>query len=226
MEGTLLRTITVPLALGLVLTGCVSTDDYNRALQANDNLRTAMEGLQDYQAKLDEENRRLSGELLRVGKDAADAEWIKVQKEKLDRLLAQFQNGGSLQTTEGVTVKSTPEGLAFQVEGEVLFESGTVAVTSRGEEILRSLIPDLRAATRIRVDGHTDSDPILRSGHQSNLELSAKRAVAVAHFLIANGMPGERVSIGGFGEHRPAEPGNTAEAKRANRRVEILMVDG
>ena len=225
MEGTLLRTFTVPLALGLVLAGCVSTDDYNRALRANDHLQTALADLADYQTKLDEENTRLSENLIRVGRDAADAEWIKVQKEKLDRLLAEFQNG-SLRAAEGVTLKSTPEGLAFQVEGEVLFESGEVAVTDRGEEILRSLIPTLQTASRIRVDGHTDTDPILRSGHQSNLELSAKRAVAVAHFLIANGMPAEGVAIGGFGEHRPAVSENTPEAKRANRRVEILMVDG
>ena len=226
MEGTL-RTIIVPVALGVILVGCVSTEDYNRSQNANEALRGQLAALSEYQTSLEAENSRLSQDLIRVGRDAVDAAWIEQQKAKLDRLLGQFQDGGSLQGTEGVIVKQTSEGLVFQVQGEVLFESGKADVTSSGQETLRRLIPTLRSVgKRIRVDGHTDDDPILRSGWETNLHLSAGRALSVAAFLTANGLAEDIVSIGAFGEYRPTEMGNTPEVKRANRRVEILMVDG
>ena len=226
MEGTL-RTFIVPVALGVILVGCVSTEDYNRSQNANEALRNQLAALSEYQTGLEEENNRLSQNLIRVGRDAADAAWIAQQKAKLDRLLSQFQEGGSLQGTQGVILKRTSEGLAFLVQGEVLFESGKADITSSGQETLRRLIPTLRSeGKRIRVDGHTDDDPILRSSWSNNLHLSSGRALSVAAFLIDNGLAQDIVSIAAFGEYRPAEMGSTPEAKRANRRVEILMVDG
>ena len=76
--------------------------------------------------------------------------------------------------------------------------------------------------------GHTDSQqptPSLAERYPTNWELSAARATSVAHFLTSNGLPEAAVAIGGFGEFRPAVAGSTPEAKSANRRVEILMVE-
>jgi len=77
----------------------------------------------------------------------------------------------------------------------------------------------------MRIEGHTDSDPILNSSWKTNLHLSAARAMAVADFLIASGVPEERVSISGYGQYRPKVPGDGASAKSSNRRVEILLLD-
>lgn len=223
MEGTL-RTPTAPLVLGLVLVGCVSTDEYESAKRANEHLRQAVADLSDFQTRLEAENSQLRENLIRIGKSAADAEWIRQQKEKLDRLLTQFESGG-IQAPAGVTLKATSEGLAFQVQGEVLFQSGSADITTQGKATLASLIPTLQATPSIRVDGHTDTDPITHSRWPSNLDLSAARALSVAHFLTSNGLAEEAVAIAAFGQYRPAEVGSTPEAKSANRRVEILMVD-
>ena len=42
-------------------------------------------------------------------------------------------------------VKQTSEGLAFQVQGELLFPSGSAELTTAGEDTLRRLIPTLQA---------------------------------------------------------------------------------
>ncbi len=223
----MLRTLIAPTALAVVLVSCISTDDYNRSLQANERLHEQLAALAEFQNQLEDENQRLSAEVIRVGRIAADAAWVEQQKATLARLLAQFQDGGILSGTEGVIVKQTSEGLAFQVQGELLFASGQAEVTSGGQETLRRLISTLQAEGKpIRVDGHTDDEPISRSAWESNLHLSAARALAVATFLRGNGLPQEMLSIAAFGEFRPAVSGSTEEAREANRRVEILMVDG
>ncbi len=223
----MLRTFIAPTALGVALVSCVSTDDYNRSVQANERLQEQIAALAEYQSQLEDENQRLSSEVIRVGKIAADAAWVEQQKATLARLLAQFQDGGILSGTEGVIVKQTSEGLAFQVQGELLFASGQAEVTSGGQDTLRRLISTLQSEGKpIRVDGHTDDEPISRSAWASNLHLSSARSLAVATFLIGSGLPEEMVSIAAFGQFRPAVTGSTAEARSANRRVEILMVDG
>ena len=86
----MLRTFIAPTALGVVLVSCVSTDDYNRSVLANERLQEQIAALAEYQNQLEDENQRLSEELIRVGRNAADAAWIVQQKAKLDRLLEQF----------------------------------------------------------------------------------------------------------------------------------------
>ncbi|MDE0717601.1 MAG: OmpA family protein, partial [Rhodospirillaceae bacterium] len=72
----------------------------------------------------------------------------------------------------------------------------------------------------LRVDGHTDARPF-RGG--SNLELSARRAIAVVNFLIAEGIPAGRLLAAGFGPHHPIDAGQTEEAYQKNRRIEIRL---
>ena len=42
--------------------------------------------------------------------------------------------------------------------------------------------------------------------------------------LVTAGLPEERVVASGFGAHHPRAAGRTAEARRQNRRIEVLVV--
>jgi chemotaxis protein MotB len=75
----------------------------------------------------------------------------------------------------------------------------------------------------VRVEGHTDAVPIRTARFESNWELSAARAVAVARTFQAAGLAPERLSATGYGEHRPVGGNETPEERARNRRVEILM---
>jgi chemotaxis protein MotB len=80
----------------------------------------------------------------------------------------------------------------------------------------------------VRVDGHTDNDPIKSlkdKGVIDNTDLSTRRAMAVRQFLSEKGIAKDRIFVAGFGEFWPVQTGNDAKAKQANRRVEIFMGD-
>lgn len=73
----------------------------------------------------------------------------------------------------------------------------------------------------INVYGYTDD-----VGSQTyNLQLSQRRAEAVHNFLAQAGVSPTIMSTRGFGKSDPRVPGNSEQARAANRRVEIGIVD-
>jgi chemotaxis protein MotB len=209
------------LAVVATMSACVSPEAHREVLAANDALQKQIADLQRVCAEQDGELRRISQQNKDLAARVHDAQWIKDKKAELAKLLAEFGTDGR-SPIGGVTVKQTHEGTAFEVKGGVLFASGKADLTSQGRQVLQKLAPHLRK-NRIRVDGHTDTDPITHSKWRTNLNLSAARAVAVAEFLIQNGLDRQQVSIAGFGEYRPVAEGDGNEAKAKNRRVEILL---
>jgi chemotaxis protein MotB len=77
----------------------------------------------------------------------------------------------------------------------------------------------------LRVDGHTDADPIQSAQFKSNWELSTARAIAVVKFLIAQGVQPRHLVAAGFGEFQPLDPGTSEDAKSQNRRIELKLTE-
>lgn len=74
------------------------------------------------------------------------------------------------------------------------------------------------ASMKIRIEGHTNA--VGDRGH--NLDLSQRRARAVMDYMIAQGIPAERIEAVGYGFDRPKSR-NPRDAQ--NRRVEIVKAD-
>ncbi len=76
-------------------------------------------------------------------------------------------------------------------------------------------------ALKIEIQGH------LCCMTNDRLDLSTQRAKAICGFLIANGIPVDRLSYKGFGSTQPIYPlpEKNEEERSANRRVEILIID-
>jgi chemotaxis protein MotB len=214
------------VALAVTTTGCVTTQRYRDALEANKALQRELEDLENAYAALEAQRDELANLYDRAAASAKDAAWLDQRTAELEELLGRMRR--DTVDIEGVAVRSTSEGTVFDVEGEVLFQSGQAALTEQGVQTLRQLAPVLARDRRpLRIQGHTDTDPIRRSQWRSNLHLSAARALAVAESLIAAGVPAESISVAGYGEHepRPDNPGTDEKSrKRWNRRVEILLV--
>lgn len=203
---------------------CVSPGEHLKLRSANQDLQRQITDLGRYQKELEAENGKLRGEITALGKDVAEADYVRQQKEALAKLIEQFQIGG-IKEIPGVTVIRTSEGVAFQVQGEVLFGSGQAEITEVGRKTLRQLLPTLLEHGKdLRIDGHTDTDPIRRSSWVDNLSLSFGRGRAVLGFLTENGIDPARCSVAAYGPYRPAVSGDDDAAKRQNRRVEILML--
>ncbi len=219
MKSTLL------LAAMFARAACVSPEEHRRVLGANQALKAEIASLSATQQALSGENERLRADLERVGKQAADADWIREQKAKLDKLLATYQEGAA-GAVQGVEVVRTGEGVAFRVLGGVLFSPGRIEISEQGKKTLGQLIDTLKQqGKRVRVDGHTDDTPIQHSQWGTNLRLSVERSMAVADFLIKSGLEAGKVGVAGFGEHRPVEASANDAGRQKNRRVEILMLD-
>lgn len=73
------------------------------------------------------------------------------------------------------------------------------------------------AERRFIIEGHTDSV----GSRAFNLDLSHRRAQAVADYLTAMGVTPTRLKVVGYGFDRPLD-GRTAQAEE-NRRVEALL---
>lgn len=74
----------------------------------------------------------------------------------------------------------------------------------------------------LQVTGHTDST----SGASFNMGLSQRRAQAVADYLRAAGLSGDRLEIAAFGEERPADSNETSSGRAENRRVTMTAIGG
>ncbi len=104
-------------------------------------------------------------------------------------------------------------------EGSVQIAKIARAITQLGSEIPREI------NWVLRVDGHTDVRPIASAQFPSNWELSSARAISVVRQLIAQGVPPDRLVAAGFGEFQPIDRGDTEEAYRRNRRIELKLTE-
>ena len=75
------------------------------------------------------------------------------------------------------------------------------------------------AGKRVRVEGHTDSDPIKKSKWKSNQELSEARAMSVRDYLVKKGVDAGSITTLGYGADKPK-----GSDKSRNRRVEIVVL--
>lgn len=71
-------------------------------------------------------------------------------------------------------------------------------------------------AKKAEIAGYTDS----RGEEAYNMDLSQRRADAVAGQIIKNGVSAKRITAKGYGESNPVASNLTPEGRRANRRIE------
>jgi len=150
--------------------------------------------------------------------------------ERLSRFRAAFL--GRLHDAVGDHANMRVEGDRFVFQAEVLFAPGSAELGEAGKRQLAKLARSLHDIARdiphdldwvLRVDGHTDRQPIGSPDYPSNWELSSARAIAVVRFLIRQGVPPYRLAATGFGEFQPLEADDDETARRRNRRVEFKL---
>ena len=108
------------------------------------------------------------------------------------------------------------------VEG-VAFRSGSDELAAEAGAVLDGVADTLREypALAVSVDAHTDNT----GGAESNLQLSRRRAVAVARYLVSRGIEPDRLRPRAFGESRPRASNATEAGREANRRVEFRVLE-
>lgn len=183
-------------------------------------LETRVAELESARAALE----RASGDLQQqvAARDKELAELRATQQELLEGMQKEI-------AARQIQVERVRDQLRVELVEEVLFDSGQAEIKPAGLEVLKRVGLILKKAENRNIDvvGHTDNVPIgtqLAKRFPTNWELSTARATNVARFLQDTvQIDPALLSATGRSEYQPRAPNTTAEGRRRNRRIEILL---
>lgn len=126
-----------------------------------------------------------------------------------------------------VEVKATREGIVVSLSEIGFYESGSANLRPSSKAAIDRLATVLRARTEgLRIEGHSDNQPIHNARFDSNWELSTARAAdLVKLFITQYRFDPLRLSAAGYAEFRPVSPNNSPEGRARNRRVDVVILN-
>jgi len=141
-------------------------------------------------------------------------------REKVAEALTGFEG-------QGLTVTRKDGKVYVSMDEKLLFKSGSTVVDPTGVQALRQLAQVLarNPEINIMIEGHTDDVPFRKgSSIKDNWDLSVMRATSIVRILLdGSGIDPIRLTVGGRGEFLPVDSAKTTEARRKNRRTEIIL---
>lgn len=123
----------------------------------------------------------------------------------------------------GLDVLNIGNAIVIRIPASLTFDAGSSAVKPQFDATLLEISRTVKTRNQTFVDvfAHTDTS----GTPQGNQALSAKRAAAVATYLVGHGVARARIASKGLGETAPLyNPDDTETKRAANRRVEIRLV--
>jgi outer membrane protein OmpA-like peptidoglycan-associated protein len=196
-----------------VLTGCSSNLRTENALLTEEN--------RDLRAQLDERNQALENAHQQLRDESERVAELRRQPDTNLDAAPGVGMGDPFSAIPGVTGSVDVGEVTASVESDVLFDSGKAtlkASAKRSLDQVASILNSSYAGRPIRVAGHTDTDPIRKSGYKSNYHLGFERAYAVREYLVSRGIPATRIYVASHG------PDRSLANKKESRRVEIVVV--
>ena len=235
---TLCASAVVMLALG----ACgIPQDKHNAVLKDLDKCKAELAGSKNSLATTEAERNKLKEELASLGakKDALAKRLGATKKEieELRKARAAAEKRAAVFRKLMARLKAMIDSGKLKVEvrkgrmivkmsDKILFKPGKTKLKKDGQEALRQLAAVLKdfSGRDFLVAGHTDNIPIKTRRYKSNWELSAARAVRVVKFLQKEGVDPKHLGAVGFSEFDPVGDNSTKEGKKANRRIEIVLM--
>jgi len=220
-ERTSVTAATRLLLMASLLSGCASMGANSLALEES----------HAEQQKLYAQNASLADDVLRLQNECDRlAQALQASTIELETRAATRTAFPDLEQA-GISVAQRGGDVVFTIPTSVTFASGKASISEKGQEALRTLARRLRSEftgeARFHVEGHTDSDPIRKSGFESNRHLSIMRSMAVVKFLVEQcKIADERFVVSGYGSHMPVAPNDGPSNKARNRRVELVVRQG
>lgn len=156
-----------------------------------------------------------AAELERTRQQLADTQQQLSQRDIEARRLAMQNELAKIAST-----RTDPRGLIVTLSS-ALFDTGKSTLKAGAKATLTRIAKQLQTNPdlHISVEGHTDNV----GSTASNQALSEKRANTVRDYLVAQGVPSDRVTAVGHGEDAPVASNKTAAGRQQNRRVELII---
>lgn len=130
-------------------------------------------------------------------------------------------------TDKGLTVELRNGKVYVMLEERLLFATGSTVVDAKGVDALKALAKVLEKdiSNDILIEGHTDNVPMKGTGEiKDNWDLSTMRATSVVKIITSNSkISPDRLTAAGKGEYNPLDNSNTAEGRKKNRRIEVII---
>ena len=172
------------------------------------------------------EQARQQAEAVRV-KAEAELAASRQQQEALAGKVAQAEAAAAAaradllrQLNVVLQTRETARGLIVNMS-DVLFDTAQFTLRPGAREKLSRIAGIVMAhpGLKLEVEGHTDSV----GDDASNQILSERRAESVRKFLVQNSVAADSITAKGLGESSPAADNMTADGRRTNRRVELVV---
>ena len=118
-------------------------------------------------------------------------------------------------------------GLVISLEAGSFFPSATAEISPEAYPAVAKVAGVIgKLPNAIRLEGHTDSQPIRSGRFQSNWELSASRSIAMLRLLNERfGIDSKRMSIAGYADTHSVDSNETETGRVRNRRVDIVILN-
>jgi len=205
----MLRQLSLVVVLGLsaALIGC--NDPNQGVVRDDDTSQRLADRISQLQAELDAAQRQRN-----------------VDQAEIERLRRELAEARAKQDTAPTGWQGVPGGAMTSIEGTLLFDSGKADLRPGAKQILSRIAATIQQQfpeREIYVFGHTDTDPIRHSKWKDNYELSCQRSLSVLRSLRSDGLANYMAACG-WGENKPVAENSSAQAKQANRRVEIFAM--
>lgn len=151
----------------------------------------------------------------------------KYEEESFKEIKESIQKLTEAGELEGISTQITDKGLLITFDDKYLFAPASAYLDSNARKLLDKvgvLICKKFVLHSMRIEGHTDSDPIHSTQYPSNWELSAARASSVVRYMISRfKFSPSLFSAIGYADTRPLKTAISPKDP-ANRRVEILVL--
>ncbi|HEX6832124.1 MAG TPA: OmpA family protein [Rudaea sp.] len=125
------------------------------------------------------------------------------------------------QALDSLGFDRSEQGWLLRLPDPIWFDFNKASINADMQHNLEGIADDLiKAKIRsLRIEGHTDNT----GPRDYNVELSRKRAEAVAQTFIAHGFEDAKIERVAYGPDRPVAPNDTRDGRALNRRVEIIV---
>ncbi len=154
--------------------------------------------------------------------DAKESELLKAKEEAQQAKKKALGLEQRYQELQELNAQMTSRGLVLTL-GDVLFETNKAQLMAGAQRALDKLVDFLNenATRKVLIEGHTDNV----GSSTYNIDLSLRRAEAVARVLKDKGIDESRIVTKGYGELYPVAENSSASGKQQNRRVEIVILN-
>ncbi|MEI6020199.1 MAG: OmpA family protein [Bacteroidota bacterium] len=221
-------------------------DKYNKLLNGSEKDNTKLSvNLQLTQEELLQKQDELKSLELKLNKQKADLDNLTVElrkrearvneledilrkkdqavadlRKKLSDALIGFEN-------KGLTITQKNGKVYVSMDESLLFASGKTNVEPKGIDALKNVakVLEQNPDINVMVEGHTDDVPMKGAGEiKDNWDLSVMRATSVTKIMLGSAnIDASRIISAGRGEYVPLDKVKTPEARKKNRRTELIL---